>query len=138
MPGIDLHAGIFPRDREVPRGAISYLAQSGSAFAALCHNGCRLGFNLCVSTGNEMVTGIADYMDWCLEQPDTRVIALFLETVRNPADFVAALEKANRRRIPVVILKVGRTARAAAMARTHTGAIAGNQAAFEALCSLPK
>jgi acyl-CoA synthetase (NDP forming) len=133
-PGIDLHAGIFPRDREIPRGGISYIAQSGSAFAALCHNGCRLGFNLCVSTGNEMVTGVADYMDWSLEQADTRVIGMFLETVRDPAGFVAVLEKANRRQIPVVILKVGRTARAAAMAKTHTGAIAGNQAAFEALC----
>jgi len=129
----DLYAGIFPRAVEIIKGQISYIAQSGSAFSTLCHNGCRLGFNLCVSAGNEITTTVADYMDWSLDQPDTRVIGLFLETVRDPAAFVAALEKANRNDVPVVILKIGKTPLSAAMAVTHTGAIAGNHAAFEAL-----
>ncbi len=131
--GRDLYAGIFLRPAEIPRGGISYIAQSGSAFTTLCHNGCRLGFNLCVSAGNEITTTVADYMDWSLEQDDTRVIGLFLETVRNPDAFVAALEKSNRRNIPVVVLKIGKSALGAAMALTHTGAIAGDHAVFEAL-----
>ena len=101
--GADLYAGIFPRSAEIIKGEISYIAQSGSAFTTLAHNGCRLGFNLCVSAGNEMTTTVADYMDWSLEQPDTRVIGLFLETIRDPQAFVAALEKANRKNIPVVV-----------------------------------
>jgi acyl-CoA synthetase (NDP forming) len=129
----DLYAGIFPRAEEIVKGEISYIAQSGSAFTTLCHNGCRLGFNLCVSSGNELTTTVADYMDWSLEQADTRVIGLFLETVRDPAAFVAALEKANARSIPVVILKIGKSPLGAAMALTHTGAIAGNHAVFQAL-----
>ena len=129
----DLYAGIFPRAEEIVKGEISYIAQSGSAFTTLCHNGCRLGFNLCVSSGNELTTTVADYMDWSLEQADTRVIGLFLETVRDPAAFVAALEKANARSIPVVILKIGKSPLSAAMALTHTGAIAGNHAVFQAL-----
>ncbi|MDH3763689.1 MAG: acetate--CoA ligase family protein [Gammaproteobacteria bacterium] len=129
----DLYAGIFPRAAEIIKGEISYIAQSGSAFTTLCHNGCRLGFNLCVSSGNELTTTVADYMDWSLEQADTRVIGLFLETVRDPAAFVAALEKANARNIPVVILKIGKSPLGAAMALTHTGAIAGNHAVFQAL-----
>ena len=133
-PGAGVYAGIFPRPRDIVRGGISYIAQSGSAFAALCHNGCRLGFNLCVSTGNELVTGTADYIDWSLAQPDTRVIGLFLETVRDPAAFTAVLEKADREGVPVVALKLGKSPQAAAMALTHTGAIAGSHAAFEALC----
>ena len=132
-PGIDLYAGFFQRGEELPHGGISYIAQSGSAFAALCHNGCRLGFNLCVSTGNEMLTGVADYMDWSLAQDDTRAIGLFLETVREPQAFVAALEKANTRQVPVVVLKTGKSARSAQMAMTHTGAISGSHAAFEAV-----
>ena len=72
-------------------------------------------------------------MDWSLEQSDTRVIGLFLETVRDPDSFVAALEKANARNIPVVILKIGKSPLGAAMALTHTGAIAGNHAVFQAL-----
>ncbi len=133
-PEKQLHAGIFPRPAEIARGGISYIAQSGSAFTTLCHNGCRLGFNLCVSSGNEMTTTVADYMDWSLEQASTRVIALFLESVRDPQGFVAALQKAGARGVPVVILKIGKSPLGAAMAVTHTGAIAGNHAAFQALC----
>jgi acyl-CoA synthetase (NDP forming) len=129
----DLYAGIFPRAAEIIKGEISYIAQSGSAFTTLCHNGCRLGFNLCVSAGNEITTTVADYMDWSLEQSDTRVIGLFLETVRDPEAFVTALEKANARNVPVVILKIGKSPLGAAMALTHTGAIAGNHAVFQAL-----
>jgi acyl-CoA synthetase (NDP forming) len=129
-----LYAGIFPRAEHILRGGISYIAQSGSAFTTLCHNSRRLGFNLCVSAGDEMTTSVSDYMDWCLEGKDTRVIGLFLETVRDPQGFVAALEKANARDIPIVILKIGKSALGAAMAITHTGAIAGNHAVFRALC----
>ena len=129
----DLYAGIFPRAAEIIKGQISYIAQSGSAFTTLCHNGCRLGFNLCVSAGTEITTTVADYMDWSLDQADTRVIGLFLETVRDPSAFVAALEKADRKDVPVVVLKIGKSQLSAAMAVTHTGAIAGNHAAFEAL-----
>ncbi len=128
-----LFAGIFPKSADIQKGGISYIAQSGSAFTSLSHNGFRLGFNLCVSSGNEMVTTVADYMDWSLEQPDTRVIGLFLEAVRDPQAFVAALEKAVKKNIPVVILKIGKSPLSARMALTHTGAIAGDQAAFEAL-----
>ena len=129
----DLYAGIFSKSRNIVKGSISIIAQSGSAFAALCHNGCRLGFNLCVSSGDEMTTSVSDYMDWALEQQETRVIALFLETIRKPEGFVQALQKANSKNIPVVSLKVGRSPLAAKMAMTHTGAIAGNHAAYEAL-----
>ncbi len=129
----NLYTGIFPRAAEIINGEISYIAQSGSAFTTLCHNGCRLGFNLCVSAGNEITTTVADYMDWSLEQSDTRVIGLFLETVRDPEAFVTALEKANAQNIPVVILKIGKSPLGAAMALTHTGAIAGNHAVFQAL-----
>ncbi len=92
--GDALYAGIFPRPADIIKGGIAYIAQSGSAFTTLCHNGCRLGFNLCVSAGNEIATTVADYIDWSLEQADTRVIGLFLETVRDPDAFVAALQKA--------------------------------------------
>jgi acyl-CoA synthetase (NDP forming) len=129
-----LYVGIFPRAAHIIHGGISYIAQSGSAFTTLCHNGCRLGFNLCASAGNEMTTTVADYMDWCLERESTQAIGLFLETVRDPQRFVAALRKANARGIPVVILKIGKSELGASMALTHTGAIAGNHSVFQALC----
>lgn len=115
------------------KGGVVWLAQSGSAFSGFSHNERRLGYALCVSLGAETATTVADYMDWALSRDETRVIGLFLETVRDPAAFTRALERAAERDIPVAALKVGRTARSAAMARTHTGAIAGNDAAYRAL-----
>jgi len=128
-----LYAGIFPKPGDVQLGSIAFIVQSGSAFSALVHNGSRLGFNLCVSSGNEMVTTTSDYVDWALAQAETRVIALFIETVRDPAGFVEALARARDRRIPVVALKVGKSVQGAKMAATHSGAIAGNHAAYEAV-----
>jgi acyl-CoA synthetase (NDP forming) len=128
-----LYAGMYPIPGEMQPGSISFIAQSGSAFTALAHNGLRLKFNLCVSSGNELSTTIDQYMDWSLHQPETRVIGLFLETVRNPRGFIATLKQAREKNIPVVILKVGKSPLGAAMATTHTGAIAGDHVAYEAV-----
>lgn len=125
-------SGYATRGRMLP-GGVTLIAQSGSAFSALGYNDRRLKFNLCASTGRELATTTADYMDWALEQDATRVIGLFLESARDPEAFVAALAKAEARRIPVVVLKVGRTETSAAFAASHSGAIAGDAAAYEAL-----
>jgi acyl-CoA synthetase (NDP forming) len=93
----------------------------------------RMNFNLAVSTGQELAVSVEDYMDWSLEQPETRVIGLFLETSRHPARLIAALKKARGRRVPVVALKVGRTALAAELAVSHCGALAGDDAAYDAV-----
>ncbi len=132
-PSIGLRVASMPSPPGLREGGIAWIAQSGSTFGALAHNDRRLGFNLCVSTGMELVTTVADYMDWALAQPETRVIGLFLETVRAPGRFVAALKRARATGIPVVVLKVGRTEVSAQMAVSHSGAIAGNDAAYRAL-----
>jgi len=123
----------FPSAPGIARGGIVWIAQSGSAFSALAHNDRRLKFGLCVSSGAELTTTTADYMAYALDRPETRVIGLFLESVRDPANFTAMLGEAAERGIPVVVLKVGRTALSAEMARSHTGALAGNDAAYRAL-----
>ena len=114
-------------------GPITFITHSGTAFGSMMDCGGSLSFNLVVSAGQEIATTAADYMDYALTLASTRVIALFLETVRDPAGFVAALAKAAARDVPVVALKVGRTAEAARLARSHSGAIAGNDAAFDAI-----
>jgi len=123
----------FPAAREPRPGNITFISHAGSIFGALAHNDRRFRFNLVVSAGQELVTTAADYLDYALEQPETRVVGLFLETVRTPERFMRALEKAAVRDIPVVALKAGRTAAAAALALSHSGAIAGDDAAYEAL-----
>ncbi|PZR83467.1 MAG: hypothetical protein DI537_34850 [Stutzerimonas stutzeri] len=133
-PLVKLRVAAFPSPPGLRKGGIALIAQSGAAFSALAHNDKRLGFSLCVSTGMETIVSAADYAEWALHQPETKVIGLFLEQVRDPEKFVAVLDLADRRDTPVVILKVGRTPRSAAMAVTHTGALAGNDQAFVAMC----
>ena len=133
-PLAKLRVAAFPSPPGLRKGGIALIAQSGAAFSALAHNDRRLGFSLCVSTGMETMVSAADYAEWALHQAETKVIGLFLEQVRDPAKFVSILDLANASDTPVVVLKVGRTARSAAMAVTHTGALAGNDQAFVAMC----
>jgi acyl-CoA synthetase (NDP forming) len=114
-------------------GNITLISQSGAGMCGILDVDERLNFNLAVSTGQELSVSVEDYMDWALEQPETKVIGLFLETSRRPDSLIAALEKARRKRIPVVAVKVGRAALSAELAVSHCGALAGNDAAYAAL-----
>jgi acyl-CoA synthetase (NDP forming) len=114
-------------------GNITLISQSGAGMSGILDVDERLNFNLAVSTGQELSVSVEDYMDWALEQPETKVIGLFLETSRRPDSLIAALEKARRKRIPVVAVKVGRAALSAELAVSHCGALAGNDAAYAAL-----
>lgn len=114
-------------------GHIALIAHSGSIFVLPTGNDPRFRFNLVVSAGQEISTSLDQYMDFALEQPSTRVLAVFMEAIRNPPGFVAVLEKAKAKGIPVVVTKVGRTEVSARLAATHSGAIAGNNTAYEAL-----
>jgi acyl-CoA synthetase (NDP forming) len=117
----------------IKAGPLGLISHSGSLFASLAANDPRVGYSLLVSPGQELVVTAADYLQYMLEDESTRAIGLFVETVRDPVGFIAALEKANGRDIPVVAMKVGRTAESARLARSHSGAIAGDDAAYEAL-----
>jgi acyl-CoA synthetase (NDP forming) len=129
----DLRVCGFPPPDWIRSGPVALITHSGTVFSALCHNDRRLGFGLAVSAGQELVTTAADYLDFALAQDEIRCVGLFLETVRDPARFVAALEVARRKQVPVVALKVGRTATSAAMAASHSGAVTGDHAAYRAL-----
>jgi len=114
-------------------GPIGLITHSGGLFLTFAGDDKRLQYNLIVSPGQELVVTMADYMHYMLDQPATRVIALFAETVRDPARFIAALERAHRQEIPVVALKVGRTAESARLAKSHSGAMTGDDDAYEAV-----
>src|SRR5690606_7016250 len=109
----------MPGDAWPEPGNIALISHSGTCFLALQFIDRRHRHNLCVSAGQELTVTAADYMDYALDQPSTRVIALFLETVRDPDGFRAALDRAVRQDIPVVAVKVGRTEKSAVLARSH-------------------
>jgi acyl-CoA synthetase (NDP forming) len=114
-------------------GNITLLSHSGAGMSGIIDCDERVRVNLAVSTGNELNVTMDEYLDFALDLPETRAVGLFIETARNPAGFRRALEKANQRRIPVVAIKVGKTERAARLAVSHSGAMAGDDAAYEAL-----
>ena len=117
-------------------GNIAALCHSGSVFGLLANESRRFRFNLLVSQGQEINASLADYMDYALEQPTTRVLALFAEAIRDPDAFVRVRRQGPcDRDIPVVVTKVGRTPESARLAQTHSGALVGDDdSAFDAVC----
>src|SRR5215216_1085289 len=128
-----LRALAFDERADLEPGNVAWISHSGSAFSALLHAERGIRFNLAVSTGQELTTTMADYIHYVLERDSTKVISLYLETVRDPENFAAALETAAERDVPVVALKVGSAAVSAPLITAHSGAIAGDDAAYEAL-----
>ena len=114
-------------------GSVSVLCQSGSIADAFLSLGGRVGFRCVVSSGAEAVTDAADYLAFFAEDEETRAVGLFLETVRRPDAFVAALRRCAEAGKPVACLKVGRSEAAARVALSHTGALVGSERAFSAV-----
>lgn len=123
----------FDSAMHVAPGNVSLISHSGSGMSGIIDCEERLRINLAVSAGNELSTTMDEYLDFALDLPETHVVGLFVETARNPEGFRSALEKAARRRIPIVALKVGRTQKSAQLAVSHTGTMAGDDATYEAL-----
>ncbi|MGI8480369.1 MAG: acetate--CoA ligase family protein [Gaiellaceae bacterium] len=117
----------------VAPGHVSAISQSGSIGEALLGLGGRVGFRCVVSSGGEAVTDTADLVSFLAGDPGTRVLALFLETVRRPPAFADALARCAAAEKPVVCLKVGRSPAAARAVLAHTGALVGSDRAFSAL-----
>ena len=128
-----LRALAFHEREDLEPGGIAWISHSGSAFSALLHSQRGLRFNIAVSAGQELTTTMADYLAYVVDLPSTEVAALFLETVRDPAAFRASLARAQERDLPVVALKVGREPAAGELVQAHSGALAGEDAAYEAL-----
>jgi acyl-CoA synthetase (NDP forming) len=123
----------YPTNPRTPSGDVTLISHSGSVWDAFLQNQRGLAFNYIVSSGNEAVTTVADYLQFALAEGGTRAIGLYLETVRDPETFRLALAEAAERDVPVVVLKTGRSERGAQLARAHSGALAGDFAVYEAL-----
>jgi acyl-CoA synthetase (NDP forming) len=92
-----------------------------------------IGYSLAVSSGQELVTAAASYLDYALGLPETRVLALVLEAVREPGLLRQVLARTAERDIPVVLLTAGRSASGRAMVTAHSGALAADDGGWEAL-----
>ncbi len=124
--------GFDTRDH-APSGNVALLSQSGAGMSGITDCEERINFSFAASTGQELIVTLEDYLDYVLDQPETKVVGLFLETSRQPEKFIRALQKANDKKIPIVVLKVGKTAMSAELAVSHSGALVGSDRTYQAV-----
>jgi acyl-CoA synthetase (NDP forming) len=114
-------------------GNVGIISQSGGICLSLLTDVSRFGFSHIVSSGNEAVVNAAEYLEYLIDDPQTAVIGCFLETIRDPGRFAAALDRAYAAGKPVAIVKVGRSERARKAVASHTAGTAGNPHAISEL-----
>ena len=117
-----------------PVGSIGVVSQSGGILGSVLSRAAARGIGLSklISTSNEVDLGLADFIDHLVDDPATSVIALYIESVRQPERFRAACLKAARAGKPVVAFKIGRSEAGARAAVSHTGAMAGSDRMYDA------
>jgi len=136
----NLHSGAilsvnaaFEAEDLIP-GELSLVSQSGSMMGSLLSRAAARGFGFArsVSVGNEADISVGEVVDALVDDTETRVILLFLETLRDAPTLARALQRARAAGKPVIAYKLGQSAQGDALASTHTGALAGNDAAVDA------
>jgi acyl-CoA synthetase (NDP forming) len=130
VDGVPLTFVEIPAQRLDGRPGIGIVSQSGAMAVVLGTTlmSKGLGISISVSTGNEAASGVEDYVDYLIDDPDTRVIGMIVEQFRKPARFLAAAERARAAGKAIVLLHPGKSAAARESAATHTGAMAGDYA----------
>jgi acyl-CoA synthetase (NDP forming) len=118
-----------------PAGAVGLISQSGGILGAVLSRAAARGVGLSklVSTSNEADLELADFIDFLAEDDATRVIALYIEAIRNPFRFREAALRARRAGKPIVAFKIGRSEAGVQAAVSHTGALAGSDRMYDAL-----
>ncbi len=120
----------------VPPGPVGGVFQSGGTLQFWLKSAAERGlrFSYAVSSGNEADLDLADFLDFLVDDPHTRQIVLFIEGIRRPQAFMHAAGRALAAGKPVLAIKTGATVRSRSAARSHTGAIGGDYAAYLAMC----
>ena len=119
---------------DLPVGRIGLISQSGGLTGAYVSRAADrgIGFSYVISTGNEMDLGVSEFAHYLLQDEHTDAIAIFLEALRNVEMFREVAAEALKRQKPIVVLKVGRTEVGARAAASHTGALTGADAIYDA------
>ena len=120
----------------VPPGSVACVFQSGGTLQFWLRTGADRGlrFSYGITSGNEADLDLADYLNFLVDDPHTRIIALFIEGIRRPQAFMHAAGRALEAGKPILAIKTGATAKSQAAAQSHTGVIGGDYAAYLAMC----
>ncbi|HWO58212.1 MAG TPA: GNAT family N-acetyltransferase [bacterium] len=131
VPGLNLNVS-FALGMPKP-GHVAFLSQSGALCTAILDWAimAKVGFSYFVSVGNGLDVGFGDLIDYFGEDDNTKSIITYIESVNNPRAFMTAA-RAFARTKPIIVYKAGRFAESAAVASSHTGAMASSDAVYEA------
>jgi acetate---CoA ligase (ADP-forming) len=124
-----LYSAGIPQD--IPIGDVAILSHSGSACIALSSL-TRFGVSHMVSVGNGAIVDVDQYMDFLVDEPAVRTVALFIESIRHPHAFADAAMRLRAAGKTVIALKVGRSDKGAAATAAHTGSLSGSQEVYQA------
>lgn len=117
------------RDR---KGNVGLISQSGQICLSLMESQ-DMRFSYIISAGNSRIITMEDYIDFLVEDDNTKVVSLYLEGVKEPEKFINSLKKAAIKRKPMVVLKAGRSEKGKKNAASHTGSLAGSDKTFDAI-----
>src|SRR5690606_660497 len=118
--------------KPIAPGSVGVISQSGSIALILSEDERDLGFAYLVTSGNEAVTNVADYLSYMAKDDRVSTILLFLESIRDPARFGEAAREAERRGKRLVALKLGTSEGGRALVQAHTGSLAGEDRIYDA------
>lgn len=136
---LNFAAGALPYGLPVlsppPPGGVGVVLQSGALASAILTlaDARSIGLSMMVSMGNEAMVTVTDVVDYLIEDEGTTAIALFIESIRRPEEFVRVAEKARRAGKPIVAMKVGRSEASAQSALAHTGSLVGEDRVVDAV-----
>jgi acyl-CoA synthetase (NDP forming) len=119
----------------VPPGPVGVIAQSGNVVDALALQIHMHGFgcSACIASGNEAILHCEDYLEYLADDPHTKVILSYIEGFKDGERFLAVAREVSKKK-PIIMLKAGKTPAGARAAASHTAALAGSDAVFDAVC----
>lgn len=121
---------------EIPKGEIGVVSQSGAIVGAMIARAGHVGagFSSCVSLGNQADLEICDFFEYLVDDPDTKVICLYMESGDSADRLFSIAARAHLADKPVLICKAGRTSQGAQAVASHTASLAGAYDTFVARC----
>jgi len=118
-----------------PKGQIAVVSQSGNLAGSFLHilSKMDIGVSRCVSVGNQAQLGVEEFLEYLIDDDETRVVAVYLEGAPDGSRFMDVARRLTRVK-PLLVIKGGQTEIGVKAAKSHTGAIAGSDAVFEGMC----
>ena len=140
MGSYSLSEGLWTFPTSTPllkRGPVGLIFQSGGSLGNWIKGATErgIGFSYAVSSGNEISLDLVDYLSFMVDDPETKVVLLMAEGIRRPKEFMAVAREALNKSKPILVIKLGRSEMGKRQAISHTGALAGADEVFDAVCN---